>query len=177
MYCRRIVAVGLLIALLLTVSAKAGGLDGETNTDGFNPAVELYSIAEAQRLGHVARQRALVDALGTSLLYWPGDLWGAPVGVPPIRQPIGYETKQLGPERWMYRPLYDPPVVVEAIGDAEVSDVPLEGANAVTSPKGATDRPQLPAPRDARQGDFIPPTQQPDGGGPALPKPTGPREF
>jgi hypothetical protein len=136
-------------------STATAGVDPESNTDGFNPAADLYDIAETQRQGQVAMQHALVDAIARSVLYGWGDLWGPPIGLPGIRQPYGYESKQVGPSRWIYRPLY-------------AEDVP--------PPQGAPPEPrqpaELPAPADAAPEDFVPPHKAPP-----KPAPSGPREF
>jgi hypothetical protein len=167
-------AVGLMASVHAERTALAGGIDPESNTDGYNPAVELYDLAEAQRLGKVARQRALNEFMLYSTQYGPGDLWGPPIGGPPIRQPIGYESKKIGPGRWMYRPLYShsessggtiqvgPPV-----GEPLPRPDQAPAAGSVPSSK-----PRLPGPRGARPDDFIPPENRS-----AKPKARGPREF
>jgi hypothetical protein len=129
----------------------AGGIDPESNTDGFNPVADLYDIAETQREGKVAMQQELVRRLVWSTYY-------APVGGPPIRQPIGYESKQVGPDRWIYRPLYGEEIVPPIAVPPEALPAP-----------GSVPPARLPAPRDARPGDFVPPG--------AAPARRGPREF
>ena len=154
--------------------ARAGGLDSESNTDGFNPSAELYDLAEAQRQAHIARQHALIDAMQWSTFWAPGDLWGPPIGGPPARQPIGHESRQIGPDRWMYRPLY--PEDVGAVGVPAVESPPgeslpapaVEGARGVMPPG----RGELPAPSDAAPSDRV---QQPPRAKPPVAR--GPREF
>jgi hypothetical protein len=153
---------GIVIVAALGARAAAGGIDPESNTDGFNPAADLYDIAETQRQGQVALQQAAVDWIARSILYGAGDLWGPPIGWPPIRQPIGHESKQVGPNRWIYRPLY-------------AEDVPLGNVNGVagaTQPAPRQPAAELPAPSDAKPGDFVPPQ-----GPPRKPITRRPREF
>ena len=138
-------------------AAAVAGIDAESNADGFNPAAQLYGIAEAQRLNRVARQLELNQFMIDSTYYEPGDLWGPPLGGPPTRRPIGYESKQIGPNRWMYRPLY-----AEDIAAGDPAELPAPGAELLRTPHV---QPQLPAPSDAAPGDFIPP-RDPDLGGP-----------
>jgi hypothetical protein len=156
----RIVVAGVVGLALGSISLA--GVDGESNTDGFNPAAELYDVAEAQRLGKVAHQHALVDAIVHSIAYWPGDLWGPPIGGPPVRQPIGYESKQVGPNRWIYRPLYPEDVGPDGkplAPNVEQLPVPeaLPAPQVIPGPQ-----PGHPAPSDAKPEDYIPP----DGAGP-----------
>jgi hypothetical protein len=137
----------------------ARAIDAEANSDVFNPAAELYDIAETQRLNNVARQVELTRLMFYSTWYAPGDLWGPPIGGPPIEQPIGYESEQVGPNRWIYRPRY-----------AESELLPTPGGAA-----GGEPRPELPAPRDARPEDFVPPAERPNGD--AHPAAQGRRAF
>jgi hypothetical protein len=121
------------LCALLTVAAAHGAIDGETNTDGFNPAAELYDLAEAQRLAHVARQLELNRFMIDSTCFTSFDLWGPPVGGPPIRQPIGYESVEVGPNRYLYRPLY-----AEDVAPARPSDLlptAIEPARAASGPR------------------------------------------
>jgi hypothetical protein len=152
--CIRLTVAALVVAGL--ASAARAGVDGESNPDGYNPAAELYNIAEAQRLGKVAHQHALIDAIVHSIAYWPGDLWGPPIGGPPVRQPIGYESKQVGPNRWIYRPLYPEDVgpdgkplapKIEQLPAPDAKPAPLDLAR----PK-----PGHPAPSNAKPEDYIP---------------------
>ncbi len=162
-------ASGLLAAAVsacaLTGGAAAfGGIDAESNTDGFNPAAQLYGIAEAGRLSRVTRQLELNRFLIYSTYYEPGDRWGPPLGGPPIRQPIGYESKQIGPNRWMYRPLY-----AEDVAAGTPTELRSPGGEPLRTPHV---QPQLPAPSDAAPDDFIPPRDKPAG-----PDSGGPRAF
>ena len=166
---------GLLAGVVVIAGmAGAGGIDPESNTDGFNPAVELYDLAEAQRLGQISRQRALNEIMLRSTQYFPGDLWGPPIGGPPIRQPIGFESKKIGPGRWMYRPLYrQPETSGETIQAGPPVGVPLPRPNQAPAAGSAPhSKSRLPAPSDARPGDFVPPKNRS-----AKPKARGPREF
>lgn len=166
-------SAAVLACALVAATVARGGLDGESNTDGFNPAIEQYSMAEAQREIRVARQLGLNCYLIDSIYWSPADLWGPPLGGPPIRQPVGYESKQIGPDRWMYRPLYS-----EDIAAGEEAALPPGTVDLLPVPKDApvrqaapAARPKRPAPSDAAPGDFIPPD---DNGKPAR---SGPREF
>jgi hypothetical protein len=102
----------------------AGPLDPEVNTDGFSPAAEIDDINETRRRDLIARQWDLnlqfygwggygygPEYVDRSEPWWqgvPGYLWGYRRPWP-IRQPIGHESAQTGPNRWTYRPLYDGP--------------------------------------------------------------------
>lgn len=127
-------------------TARGFGIDPESNTDAINPAAESYEIAEAQRQAQVVRQLELNDFLKWSTYYGPLDLWGPPLGGPPVRQPIGHESKQIGPDRWMYRPVYPEDVTSSEV----VEGLPANG--------GAAESAQpLPAPSDAAPGDYVDP--------------------
>jgi len=136
------------------------GLDPESNTDGFDPGAEAYRLGEARRLNNIARQLDTVYRMQWENPYFPGE--------PPVRQPIGYESKQLGPNRWLYRPIYseDTAEPLETLPAPEPLPQPLP-AQPVPGAK-----PQAPAPADALPGDFIPP----QGAQPRQPA-RGPREF
>ncbi len=171
MICKRIqlrfdaLAAALLVAALLMPRIASAGIDGESNTDGVNPAAELYDIAETQRLQQVARQLDLNRFMTWSSSYGPNSLWGPRIGGPPIRQPIGYESKQVSPNRWIYRPVYDEEAPVEVIAAPPALPAPGTGAPPAAGPR-------LPAPSDARPGDPMPADAAPK-----LPMPSGPREF
>jgi hypothetical protein len=135
------------------------GLDGESNTDGFDPGAEAYRRGEEQRLSNVARQLDTVYRMQWEYPYFPGE--------PPVRQPIGYESKQVAPNRWIYRPIY-PEDVAPAPGEA--LPTPAEPLPPRDAPAA---KPQLPAPADAVPGDLIPP----QGGRRPQPLGRGPREF
>ena len=67
-------------------------------------AEESYRIAEAQRLDSIARQ---LD-LNYQMIWQSGfadGVWRYPAPRP-IEHPIGYESRQTGPNRWIYRPIY-----------------------------------------------------------------------
>ena len=162
MIFRRVAGVLLVAVLWCAAIARASfaGIDPEANTDGFNPAADLYDIAETQRQGQVALQHELVDWMVRSICYVPGDLWRPPLGGPPIRQPIGHESKQVAPNRWIYRPLY-------------AQDV--QPGSATGPANGIAPQPapaELPAPSDAKPDDFVPPQAAPK-----PPAPRGRREF
>src|SRR5258708_37969519 len=82
------------------------------------PVEENYRINEAQRLDLIARQLDLnyrmIWQAGYGPRYpnpfepWPrvaGDIWGYPAPRP-IEHPIGHESVQVSPTRWIYRPVY-----------------------------------------------------------------------
>jgi hypothetical protein len=101
-------------------------------------AEESYRIAEAQRLDAISRQLEL-----NRWLTWRsgayGDLWRYP-SQPPIEHPIGYESRQVKPDRWIYRPVYASPApraivmpalqpaapVVQRPGPSELSPAPID---------------------------------------------------
>jgi hypothetical protein len=91
--------------------------------------------------------------------------WANPYfpGEEPVRQPIGYESKQIGPNRWLSRPIYGEDVAPQG----ELLPVP----EPLPPPGGPAGEPQAPAPAGAAPGDFIPPRAAPKNPAP------GPREF
>lgn len=142
-------------AFVVAGQCALAGLDPESNTDGFDPGAEAYRLGEARRLNNIARQLDTVYRMQWEYPYFPGE--------PPVRQPIGYESKQLGPNRWLYRPIYaeDVAPAAETLPTPEPLPVPPQN--------GPAAKPQAPAPADAVPGDFIPPKD-------AAPH-RGPREF
>jgi hypothetical protein len=151
-------------AIALSACALAGrcalaGLDPESNTDGFNPAAEAYRLGEARRLNNIGRQLDTVYRMQWEFPYFPGE--------PPVRQPIGYESKQVAPNRWIYRPIYADDVAPKA------ETLPAPEALPVPAKNGAAAKPQAPAPADAVPADLIPPKNA----GPRKPAARGPREF
>lgn len=150
-----------LVSLLLAGACAAravAGLDPESNTDGYDPAADSYRINEARRLNAISQQLEL-----TRQMLW---LNGFNPANPPVRQPIGYESGPIGPNRWMYRPLYAEDVPAEMVPPPGPEALPVPSAS------GPLLIPQGPAPAGAQPGDFIPPQ---DAGG-ARPG-GGPREF
>jgi hypothetical protein len=143
-------------SLALFTSAVASGIDPESNTDSFDPAAESHRIGEARRVNAIARQLDLIYRLQWENPYFPGE--------PPVRQPVGYESKQVAPNRWIYRPLY----AEDVAGETESGAEPLPEPTPQRAPQAA---PQAPAPADAQPGDFMPPKN------PAPPARRGPREF
>lgn len=155
---RRFVPVAVTFCVLCCALAgrvSAGGLDPESNTDGFDPAADSHRTGEAQRLNAIARQLDLVYQMQWENPYFPGG--------PPIRQPIGYESKQIGPNSWLYRPLYAEDVTPAA-------DVPVETLPLPATPQAPAVGPRAPGPADALPSDFMPPKPKP-------PAARGPREF
>lgn len=162
-----------LAPLAVLLPAARAGLDGESNTDGYNPAALGDELGEARRQAIIARQIDLVERMNWSAIYcqfydpfepWPpisGDIWGYPLNER-VRQPIGHQSGQTGPNRWNYRPLYEEDV--EALPSPE-PDQP--------SPAPEVIGPELPAPIDARPGDFQPPAPKKS----SRRQNRGPREF
>jgi hypothetical protein len=151
--------------LALTTPLLAG-IDQESNTDGFDPAADSYRINEARRQNAIARQLEL-----NYRMMWE---FGVDPANPPVAQPIGHESKQVGPNKWIYRPVYPEEV--------QVQPIPAEGPELLPPPAAApidigpvapTQKvPRaLPKPADARPKDFIPPRAAP------APKRQGPREL
>lgn len=162
-------------ACFVHAARAADALDPEVNSDGFNPAAELYQINEAQRQEQIARQLDLNDRLLGASEYgsryaspfepWPcvpGDIWGYPVHRS-IAQPIGHESVQTGKNRWLYRPLY-----------ATVQPRPPAAAarRATAVPGARPTKVELPHPSDPEPEDFVPARA-----GPLKKLPTGPRAF
>jgi hypothetical protein len=172
--------------LAVAVVALVGGgatrvvaqLDPETNTHGFDPVAESYEMAEARRMDQIARQLDLNYRMQISAGFgprypapfepWPrvpGDIWGYPQSKP-ITQPLGHESLQTGPNRWMYRPIYPGPQPLPAPVKPQVT-APATPRAQVKAPVQA----ELPAPSDAAPADRVPrpaPKKQP---------PLGPRAF
>src|SRR5262249_32052435 len=140
-----------------------------------NPAADSYQIGEAARRAQIARQLQ-----ANYRVQWPGDWRGncdfplktfrtdsGEVSFYPYQrspeQPIGHESKQTGPTRWTYRPLY----AVE--GQDPLAGRPLPRLQSL--PLALPRKVEPPAPSDAAPGDFVPPAL-----GPKKP-PAGPREF
>src|SRR5262245_53298627 len=94
-----LLVTSLFVILVCGTGVVRAGIDGEANTDGVNPADELYNIAEAKRLQQVGQQLQLNRYMTWNTYYGPGSLWGPPIGGAPVRQPIGYESKQVTPNR------------------------------------------------------------------------------
>lgn len=151
---RRFAALGFLLLAVALPTAQAG-LDGESNTDGYNPAALGDEQGEARRQAIIARQIELVERMNWSAIYcqiddpfepWPaisGDIWSYPQSER-VRQPIGHQSGQTGPNRWNYRPLYA----------EDVEGLPSSAAEHV-GPAPEVIGPELPAP-----GDFVPPASK-----------------
>lgn len=148
-----IIASGLLCVALLG-TATGGGLDPESNTDTFDPAADSHRVNEARRRNAIARQLDLIY-----LMQWENPYFA---GEGPIRQPIGYESKQVSPSRWIYRPIYS-----EDVAPPANESLPEPGAANAPAAK-----PFGPSPADAAAGDFIPPKAAPN-----TPPARGPRKF
>lgn len=146
-----------LLGALSCAQSAVGGLDPESNTDGFDPAAQSYRINEARRLNAISRQLDLTYRMQRENPYFPGE--------PPIRQPIGYESKQVGANRWIYRPIYAEDVNRDSATVPESLPPPAAG-------KTPAEKPQRPAPAGAAPEDFIPPKDAPK-----KPAGPGPREF
>lgn len=144
------------VLIAAVFSVARAGLDGESNTDGYNPAALGDELGEARRQAIIARQIDLVERMNWSAIYcqfydpfepFPpisGDIWGYPLDER-VRQPIGHQSGQTGPDRWNYRPLYEEDV--ESLPSPEPS--PNGFAPEVIGP-------ELPAPRDAGPGEVEP---------------------
>ena len=142
--------------------AFAWGLDPESNVDGFNPGADAEEINEARRQNLISRQLEL----NYQMLWLSGHagIWGSE---PPVRQPIGHESIQVSPNKWIYRPLYAEDVQPKA----EVLPVPQNPAAppaAQQPPKQSpapgnpvAPNPSAPAPADAMHGDHVPPKAVP----------------
>jgi hypothetical protein len=112
-----------------------------------SPADEIYQVNEARRRDLIARQldlnyrmirssgygpsypNAFVPYSFESLARMPGDIWGYPQPRP-IEHPVGHESAQTGPNRWIYRPIYAAevqaryPAAASALPPATPSNVP-----------------------------------------------------
>jgi hypothetical protein len=160
------------IACLLSAAGRADSIDPETNTDGFNPAASAHQMGEARRLDLIARQLDLnyrmIRSAGYGPQYpnpfepWPrvpGDIWGYPRSRP-IEHPIGHESGQIAPDRWIYRPLYA----------ADLNAAP-PAVPAPASPRAPGFVEQLPGPSDPEPEKLAPAAR------PKKKSPGGPREF
>jgi len=125
-----------------------------------DPALESYRFNEAWRRDSIARQLDLnyrtVWMAGYGPRYpnpfepWPrvpGDIWGYPQPQP-IEQPIGDETIQIGPDRWLYRPVYARQIV-PARAVSAVPTASKDAGKASTGRGAAVASQPRPAPSDA----------------------------
>jgi hypothetical protein len=159
--------VALIGALVLGTAAPAtAGIDPEQNIDGFDPAAESFRINEARRLNAISRQLEL-----TYRMMW---LNGHNPASPPIRQPIGQETIQLGPNKWLSRPVYDHLPGDDAVGPEAIETSPVV-PELLPAPEAQGPMLVPPGPADAKAGDQIPP--QPDPAPKKQPLGRRPREF
>ncbi|REK15736.1 MAG: hypothetical protein DWQ37_07920 [Planctomycetota bacterium] len=161
----------LVLVVCSGASAYGFGLDPESNVDGFDPAGDLYRIGEARRLNEVARQLEVTRKMLWQNGYNPAN--------PPIRQPVGYKSRQIDSHNWTYEPLYGEPacpVEVERAPAEDPGEPELLPAPTPVTPKRPA-RGTLPAPADAQPGDYVPPQNLPSQNAPELPLPRGRREF
>jgi hypothetical protein len=133
---RRLLDAIVLAVALGWAGSLSAGPDREADTDGFDPAAESFRINEARRQNAISRQLDL-----NFRMLW---LHGFDPAHPPVRQPSGFESKQIGPNRWIYRPLYDDEgaPIVEPESTPELLPTP-----AIEAPQDPG--PELPAPADA----------------------------
>jgi hypothetical protein len=170
MVIRQILAASVLGVSCFGAWALAGPLDPESNTDGFSPAVGIDDANEARRRDLIAHQLDLNlqmiwasgcgPQIGDPFEPWlsvPGDIWGY-ARPRPIEQPIGHESAQTGPNRWIYRPLYPRPA--EPVAPGQVNP---------TNPNAIG--PELPGPSDPE------PLAKPPAVRVPKKRPAGPREF
>ena len=149
----------------------------------FDPAYESFQFNEARRQSQIARQLDLNYRMARSSGYgpqypgvfepWPrveGDIYGYRLPGP-IAQPVGHESAQVGPNRWIYRPFY--------LAGAVPQTVPVVSPNvrkaAPAMPLREPNKPpqvQLPAPSDLSEPEVPRPILEK----PATKRP-GPREF
>lgn len=155
------------ILVIFSGPALLAGIDQESNTDGFDPAADSYRINEARRQNAIARQLELKYRM-----MWE---FGVDPANPPVDQPIGHESKQIGPNKWIYRPIYSDEVEIESVPADGPELLPAPNADAPLNigPVAPTRKvPQvLPKPADAQPRDFIPPQKTPPS------KRRGPREL
>ncbi len=149
----------------------------------------MYGLNEARRQGLLAQQIALVYQMrwyaGLTPAYpypfepWPrvpGDIYGYPL-YQSVPQPIGHESRQVAPNRWIYRPIYpgQQPGAAMTAPDANAGGVAPNAGPELNAPNAAGPNPavpnraapqpkrrpaaELPAPSDAQPGDFVPPTR------------------
>jgi hypothetical protein len=135
------------IGLLLATGARGAAAE-PVRQSAPNPAEESYRLNEARRQDLIARQLDLnfrmTRAAGYGPRYpsafepWPrvpGDIWGYPLPRP-IEQPVGHQSVQTGPNRWIYRPLY-------------AADLAPVAADTQPSDPAARPAPRRPGPSDA----------------------------
>lgn len=151
--------------LALAATPLLAGIDQESNTDGFDPAADSYRINEARRQNAIARQLELKYRMMWEFGFDPGN--------PPVEQPIGHESQQVGPNKWIYRPIYPEEVQVEPVPADGPELLPPGGAPVDIGPLAPARKvPRvLPRPADAQPQDFIPPQKSPPS------KRRGPREL
>ncbi len=168
----RLLSLACSMALLSAPVARAG-IDQESNTDGFDPAADSFRINEARRQNAIARQLELKYRMMWGFGFDPAN--------PPVDQPIGHESRQVGPNQWIYRPIYPelgPPEhgLPEQIPTDGPEFLPAPAAQAPPVDHGSSAVPRrvpqaLPKPADAQPDDRLPtrPT--------APTKRSGPREL
>lgn len=138
------------------------------------PADASYRQAEAQRQDLISRQldlnyrmiwqRGFGPRWPDPFEPWPrvpGDIWGYP-GPRPVEHPVGYRSEQVGPDHWIYRPVYAAEASLPAASPG------LATPASTTPPAAAIARP--------RPSDLDKPTAGVSRPGPVK-QPAGPREF
>jgi hypothetical protein len=139
-----------------------------------NAADDSYRQAEAQRQDLIARQLDLnyrmIWQSGFGPRWpnpfepWPrvpGDIWGYP-GPRPVEHPVGQRSEQIGPDHWIYRPVYADEVAMPAASTGiSTPAAATRPAPVIVPPRPSDlDAPNVQAPKPS-----------------AVKKSTGPREF
>jgi hypothetical protein len=107
--------------------------------------------------------------------YVPGDIWGYTY-YSPMRQPVGQQQVQTGPNRWESHPVYDPPL--PNFRPLPPVDSPLLDGTPYATPRPLVEVPAAtPAPPTAEPPIFEVPAPADPELPPPLPKPRRPREY
>ncbi len=181
---RRIViaGIGLLAAAgSATRAIAAEGVAGGGDAQAARFVQESYQFNESRRRDWIARQLDLnyrmiglsgyspldPNAFAPYSIDWlsrvPGDVRGYPQPRP-IEHPVGHESAQTGPNRWIYRPVYAAELQVRAAAQSP----------AASNPPGAAQRP---GPSDPFAGEPAAQAAAPADAQQLAPRKVGPRAF
>ena len=137
------------------------------------PYIYSYAPPRVARRVHKSLQRDWSGRVFTPWPQVPGDVYGYPY-YPRIKQPIGHEKIQTGPNGYIYRPVYEEPPKAQQVPTPAAPSAP---APALPEARPPEPPPAIPPAQPAPQPALIPPNQPPAEPIPAPPIGPGPREF